>query len=82
MAQRRQEASLLGSNTSEFARYVFASINKSMPCRWDGTTIVVSDVVRISDPYNEEACESSNSSALQRVRRMVKNMLSSFTPSN
>jgi hypothetical protein len=43
----------------------------SYPCTWEKDVIVVLQEVRISSPYTAHNCESSNSAALERVRKVV-----------
>lgn len=53
---------------------MFDAINKTMPCRWDKTVIVVLDEVRIVPPYAPENCTTRNpkdTATMDRVRKVV-----------
>ena len=40
--------------------------------RWDKSTIVVLNDVRISPPYTSEDCTGSSSSAVERIQKLVR----------
>lgn len=56
----RYEAAKIGTGVSEEAQHIFNVISKTLPCRWDGTTIVVMDEVEIRAPYLEVTCREAH----------------------
>lgn len=63
-----------GKGVTREAQEVFDAISRTMPVRWDGQQIVVSDSVAIEAPYRVENCQplhAGNTAALARVRKVV-----------
>ncbi|OAX76932.1 hypothetical protein ACJ72_08775 [Emergomyces africanus] len=66
-----------GKGVSKEAQDLFDAFSRTMPARWDGTSIVVADTVIISKPYLVENCRSLTaddggpSAALTRVRKVL-----------
>ncbi len=56
------------------AQEIFDALTRTLPTRWDGTSIVVMDAVVISSPYRVEDCRAvagQQASALARVKKVV-----------
>lgn len=63
-----------GKGVSKEAQDLFDAFSRTMPARWDDSSIVVADAVTISKPYRVEDCRplvSGDSAALTRVRKVV-----------
>lgn len=57
------------------AQDVFDALAKTMPCRWEGTAIVVLDEVSIVPPYTPGAAAAANpadTKTLTRVRMVLE----------
>lgn len=57
------------------AQDLFDAFSRTMPARWDGTSIVVADAVIIAKPYRVDDCRplvAGDSAALTRVRKVVR----------
>lgn len=68
---------------SKEAQDLFDAFSKTMPTRWDGTSIVVADTVVISQPYRVDDCraiiaEDGVGIGLPRVRKVVSSNDLSF----
>ncbi|KAG5300057.1 Lsm12p-like protein [Histoplasma capsulatum G186AR] len=67
-----------GKGVSKEAQDLFDAFSRTMPARWDGTSIVVADTVIISKPYHIDNCRSLSpdnggvSPALTRVRKVLE----------
>ncbi|KKZ67857.1 hypothetical protein EMCG_06488 [[Emmonsia] crescens] len=67
-----------GKGVSKEAQDLFDAFSRTMPARWDGTSIVVADTVIISKPYQIDNCRSLTagdggvSAALTRVRKVLE----------
>lgn len=70
-----------GKGVSKEAQDLFDAFSRTMPARWDGTSIVVADTVIISKPYHIDNCRSLSpdnggvSPALTRVRKVVSGII-------
>lgn len=66
-----------GKGVTKEAQDLFDAFSRTMPARWDGTSIVVADTVVINKPYRVDDCrslmpeEDGGSGALARVRKVV-----------
>ena len=74
--KRLQEKELRrGKGVSKEGQDIFDCLCKTMPCTWDGTSIVVAELVIIDKPYRNEDCRAldgtADSHALARIRRTV-----------
>lgn len=70
-----QEAARVGDGVSVLAQHMYDAINKTMPCSWDGSVIVVLDEVRVAPPYTPETCATKNprdTVTMQRVQKVVR----------
>ncbi|EEH19431.1 hypothetical protein PABG_01750 [Paracoccidioides brasiliensis Pb03] len=67
-----------GKGVSKEAQDLFDAFSRTMPARWEGTSIVVADTVVISKPYQIDNCRSLThddggvSAALTRVRKVLE----------
>jgi len=68
-----QEASRVNMGVSNDAQELFNALGKTLPCRWEGETMVIFDTVRISPPYDSDSCRASsgNSSSLAHVLKVL-----------
>lgn len=68
-----------GKGVSKEGQAVFDALSKTMPCTWDGSSIVVAEVVVIDKPYRTEDCKAirqeDEEKALPRIRRTVRSVL-------
>mmetsp|Transcript_12372 Transcript_12372/g.40719 ORF Transcript_12372/g.40719 Transcript_12372/m.40719 type:complete len:170 (+) Transcript_12372:74-583(+) len=64
------EKAHIGIGVSAEAQDIFDALVKTLPCRWDATTIVVLDEIRIGEPYTQ--CSGGAASANQRVQRVLE----------
>lgn len=74
VAQLQERELRRGKGVSKEAQDLFDAFSRTMPARWDGTSIVVADAVTISKPYRVEDCRplvSGDAAALTRVRKVV-----------
>lgn len=67
-----EEAKKIGVGVSEVAQDIFDALSKTLPCKWNDKVIVVMDEVRIENPYTVEACQGSNSTMVNRVRKVLE----------
>ncbi|KAK2792675.1 hypothetical protein FQN51_001593 [Onygenales sp. PD_10] len=65
-----------GKGVSKEAQDLFDAFSRTMPARWEGTSIVVADTVIISKPYQIDNCRALTgdeiSAALIRVRKVLE----------
>lgn len=70
---------------SKDAQDIFDALVRTMPARWEGTSIVVSDSVIIEKPYRVENCravapgQGGGEAALGWVRKVVSFLFSFFS---
>lgn len=56
------------------AQDIFDALARTLPTRWDGTSIIVLDAVIISSPYKPDDCRGGSgapSGTLARVKKVV-----------
>ncbi|KAL1966921.1 hypothetical protein VTN77DRAFT_3665 [Rasamsonia byssochlamydoides] len=64
-----------GKGVTKEAQDLFDAFSRTMPARWDGTSIVVADAVVIAKPYRVDDCRplvAGDSAALTRVRKVLE----------
>lgn len=64
-----------GKGVTREAQGLFDAFSRTMPARWDKTSIVVADAVIISPPYRVDDCRplvAGDTAALTRVRKVVR----------
>lgn len=62
----------IGVGVSPEAQTIFNALSRTLPCRWDKTTIIVMDEVRIQAPYTVETCSGGQQNTLQQVKRVLE----------
>lgn len=67
-----EEAKKIGVGVSEVAQDIFDALSKTLPCKWNDKVIMVMDEVRIEDPYTVESCQGSNTTMVNRVRKVLE----------
>lgn len=78
VAQLQERELRRGKGVSKEAQDLFDAFSRTMPARWDGSSIIVADAVTISKPYRVEDCQAlvtGDSAALTRVRKVVSTAL-------
>lgn len=69
------EAARIGAGVSKIAQQMFDALAKTMPCRWDGPTIVVLEEVRLTDPYGPANCTTKmlqDTATMERVQKVLE----------
>ncbi|PRP76933.1 hypothetical protein PROFUN_06211 [Planoprotostelium fungivorum] len=67
----KEEQLRIGVNVSKEAQDIFNALSKTLPCRWDGDTIIVLDEIYIRNPYGNTNCQGNNTVMLERVRKVL-----------
>ena len=68
-----KEKSKIGVGVTAEAQHIFNSLTKmDLACKWEGTTIIVADIIRIDSPYTVESCNGRNDSSLAWVKRILE----------
>jgi len=68
-----KEKSKIGVGVTAEAQHIFNSLTKmDLACKWEGTTIIVADIIRIESPYTVESCNGRNDSSLAWVKRILE----------
>lgn len=64
-----------GKGVTQEAQEIFNALTRTMPGRWEGQDMVISDNVIISKPYKSEDCkpidDTVSGGAVHRVRKVV-----------
>ncbi|KAK6139254.1 hypothetical protein DH2020_027009 [Rehmannia glutinosa] len=66
--QAEADAERIGVGVSAEAQRIFDALSKTLPVRWDKTTIVVMNEVRVGSPYLPESVSGGTPAANERVR--------------
>ncbi|KAL8512738.1 hypothetical protein ACS0TY_019028 [Phlomoides rotata] len=66
------EAERIGVGVTPEAQNIFDALSKTLPVRWDRTTIVVINEVRVSSPYLPESVSGGTPAANERVRKVLE----------
>lgn len=55
------------------AQSIFDALSKTLPCVWQGRTILVMDVVTVPPPYTPSSCaaKAGETGALERIKRVL-----------
>eukprot|EP00937_MAST-01D_sp_MAST-1D-sp2_P000449 g449.t1 len=74
--QHREKLAQIGDGVSAEAQQTFDWLNKTMPCEWRGSSIVVMGALVINDPYGESDVkfvdgQAPNQQQLNRVRKVL-----------
>ncbi|KAJ9298067.1 hypothetical protein DTO217A2_8453 [Paecilomyces variotii] len=75
VAKLQEREARRGKGVSREAQDLFDAFSRTMPARWDGTSIVVADAVVISKPYTVDHCRplvAGDVAALARVRKVLE----------
>lgn len=76
MAQAADLRRLIGKGVSEEAQDLFDALNKTLPCDWNGQTIIVGVVgqneVIVTPPYTPESASGNDAKSLAHVRKVVR----------
>jgi hypothetical protein len=84
VARLQEREQRRGKGVTKEAQDLFDAFSRTMPARWDGTSIVVADTVIISKPYQVDNCQPLTAEdggvggALARVRKVVSIMVYFF----
>lgn len=63
-----------GVGVSKEGQEIYDAIAKTLPCRWNGKSIIAVEEVQIDPPYNSLACKANkpNSPALAHVKKIIE----------
>lgn len=70
--QAELEAERFGIGVTAEAQSLFDALSKTLPVRWDKTTIVVMNEVHVSSPYLPESVVGGTPAANERVRKVLE----------
>ncbi|KAI9325781.1 anticodon-binding domain-containing protein [Zopfochytrium polystomum] len=62
----------IGVGVSELAQEIFYALDKTLPTRWKGKSIIVLDEVEISEPYTADTVVGPNPPAVSRVKMVLE----------
>jgi len=70
--QAEAEAERIGVGVTAEAQDIFDALSKTLPCRWDKTTILVMNDVCVNQPYKPENVIGGATAANERVRKVLE----------
>ncbi|KAJ7525981.1 hypothetical protein O6H91_17G076800 [Diphasiastrum complanatum] len=71
LRQAESEAERIGEGVTQEAQDIFDALSKTLPVRWEKTSIMVMNEVCVSDPYLPENVEGGTSAANERVKKVL-----------
>lgn len=74
LLQAEADASRVGEGVTKGAQAIFDALSKTMPCRWQGKTVVVLEEIFVEEPYTPGAARSSSmehQATLLRVQKVL-----------
>lgn len=72
LRQAETDAERIGVGVTQEAQDIFDALSKTLPVRWDKSTIVVMDEVRVSSPHTPENVAGGSPAAMERVRKVLE----------
>jgi hypothetical protein len=75
VAAAELEAAKVGVDVTPEAQAIFNGLAKTLPCRWQGATIVVLDEVSLGPPYDAASCKqlAPNAKLFDRIQKVLSN---------
>ncbi|EPS65234.1 hypothetical protein M569_09547, partial [Genlisea aurea] len=70
--QAEMDAERIGVGVTPEAQSIFNALSKTLPVRWEKTSIVVMNEVRVSSPYLPECVRGGTPAANERVRKVLE----------
>eukprot|EP01095_Lingulamoeba_sp_RSL-Kostka_P013957 TRINITY_DN592_c0_g1_i1.p1 TRINITY_DN592_c0_g1~~TRINITY_DN592_c0_g1_i1.p1 ORF type:complete len:189 (+),score=50.05 TRINITY_DN592_c0_g1_i1:51-569(+) len=62
----------IGLNVSLEAQQIFNALDKTYPCSWDNTDIVVYQICKISEPYTIDDISGERKQAIERMKKVLQ----------
>ncbi|KAK4528640.1 hypothetical protein GAYE_SCF62G6585 [Galdieria yellowstonensis] len=75
LQKARKDLSRIGVGVSQQAQEIFDALCKTLPCQWEGDTIVIFDSVKLKKPYGVQDLEGTEVEAVNRVKVVLENEL-------
>ncbi|CAI0386092.1 unnamed protein product [Linum tenue] len=72
LRQAEADAERIGVGVTTEAQGIFDALSKTLPVRWDKTSIVVMNEVRVSSPYLPENVIGGTPAANDRVKKVLE----------
>ena len=72
IARLKAEEARKGKGVGREAQEIFDRISRTLPTRWEGKDIIVSDAVVIEAPYRPEDCRAGTGAAKESLNRVKK----------
>ncbi|KAI9668442.1 MAG: protein with role in RNA processing [Alyxoria varia] len=71
----REQDAKRGKGVGKEGQDIFDALDRTLPCRWADSTIVVNDAVLIAKPYRLDDCSApkDKQDALARVKKVLEN---------
>ncbi|KAJ6721416.1 LSM12-like protein [Salix viminalis] len=70
--QAEADAERIGVGVTAEAQSIFDALSKTLPVRWDKTSIVVMNEVHVSSPYLPECVSGGTPAANDRVKKVLE----------
>ncbi|CAN1311089.1 Protein LSM12 homolog A [Linum perenne] len=72
LRQAEADAQRIGVGVTAEAQGIYDALSKTLPVRWDKTSIVVMNEVRVSSPYLAENVTGGTAAANDRVKKVLE----------